>query len=74
MSPRDFSSSILKMETKLSSYYGMWLFMLKFVDDLAGSIYDILKFIIRSLSYLLVGMIIVAIPMYLIAWVFGFFK
>lgn len=48
--------------------------MLKFVDDLAGSIYDILKFIIRSLSYLLVGMIIVAIPMYLIAWVFGFFK
>lgn len=62
------------METKLSSYYGMWLFMLKFVDDLAGSIYDILKFIIRSLSYLLVGMIIVAIPMYLIAWVFGFFK
>lgn len=74
MSPIDFSSNILKMETKLSSYYGMWLFMLKFVDDLAGSIYDILKFIIRSLSYLLVGMIIVAIPMYLIAWVFGFFK
>ncbi|ENH95547.1 hypothetical protein J416_15557 [Gracilibacillus halophilus YIM-C55.5] len=48
--------------------------MLRFIDDLAGALYDILKFIIRSISYLLAGMIIVAIPMYLIVWVFSFFS
>lgn len=42
--------------------------MLRFVDDLAGAIYDIFKFIIRSISYLLAGAIIVAVPMYLIVW------
>ncbi|MBT2640402.1 MULTISPECIES: hypothetical protein [unclassified Bacillus (in: firmicutes)] len=47
---------------------------MKFIDDLAGSIYDIFKFIIKSLSYFLAGMMIVAIPMYLIVWVFGFLK
>ncbi|WP_202617832.1 hypothetical protein [Bacillus dakarensis] len=45
--------------------------MLRFVDDLAGAIFDVFKFIIRSLSYLLAGMIIVAIPMYLIVWLVG---
>ena len=48
--------------------------MLRFVDDLAGAIYDILKFIIRSISYLLAGAIIVAVPMYLIVWLFGLFQ
>ena len=48
--------------------------MLRFVDDLAGAIYDILKFIIRSISYLLAGAIIVAAPMYLIVWLFGLFQ
>ncbi|MCH7324050.1 hypothetical protein LZ480_19505 [Solibacillus sp. MA9] len=48
--------------------------MLRFIDDLAGAIYDIFKFIICAISYLLAGMIIVAVPMYLIVWVFGFFQ
>ncbi len=48
--------------------------MLKFVDDLAGAIYDIAKFVIRSIGYLLAGMVIVAIPMYLIVWVFDWFQ
>jgi len=48
--------------------------VLRFVDDLAGAIYDIFKFIIRSISYLLAGAIIVAVPMYLIVWIFGLFQ
>jgi ABC-type multidrug transport system permease subunit len=47
---------------------------LRFVDDLAGAIFDIFKFIVRSISYLLAGMIIVAVPMYMIAWLFGLFQ
>lgn len=45
---------------------GSGVIMLRFVDDLAGSVYDIFKFIIRSISYLLAGMIIVAVQIYLI--------
>ncbi|MDZ5472960.1 hypothetical protein SM124_14675 [Bacillus sp. 31A1R] len=48
--------------------------MVRFVDDLAGAIYDIIKFIIQSVGYLLAGGIIVAIPMYLIVWLFGLFQ
>ncbi|MFC4403837.1 hypothetical protein [Gracilibacillus xinjiangensis] len=44
-----------------------------FVDDLAGAIYDILKFLLSAVSYLLAGAIIVAIPMYLIVWCFDLF-
>ncbi|MBU5214908.1 hypothetical protein [Heyndrickxia oleronia] len=47
---------------------------MRFVDDLAGALFDIFKFILRSISYLLAGMIIVAVPMYMIAWVFGLFQ
>ncbi|WP_442600079.1 hypothetical protein [Neobacillus sp. D3-1R] len=48
--------------------------MLRFVDDLAGAIYNAIKFIIRSVSYLLAGMLIVAVPVYLIVWIFGLFQ
>lgn len=44
--------------------------MLRFFDDLAGSIYDVLM----SISYFFAGIIIIAAPMYLIAWVFGLFN
>ncbi|MDQ0216885.1 hypothetical protein J2S13_003383 [Oikeobacillus pervagus] len=44
--------------------------MLKFVDDLAGAIYDIFKFLITSLCYLLAGMLIVGVPLYLLAVLF----
>ncbi|MEC1376887.1 hypothetical protein P9D39_21555 [Heyndrickxia oleronia] len=47
---------------------------MRFVDDLAGALFDIFKFILRSISYLLAGMIIVAVPMYMIAWLFGLFQ
>lgn len=43
--------------------------MLRFVDDLAGAIYDILKFVVRSVSYLLAGMVMVAVPIYLFVWI-----
>ncbi|WP_183041115.1 hypothetical protein [Salipaludibacillus neizhouensis] len=48
--------------------------MWRFVDDLAGALYDIFKFILWSISYLLAGMIIVAVPMYLIVLVVGYFQ
>ncbi|WP_186580219.1 hypothetical protein [Aquibacillus kalidii] len=48
--------------------------MLRFVDDLAGAIYDVIIFIIKSISYLLAGGIIVAIPTYLFVWLFGMFQ
>ncbi|WP_197280052.1 hypothetical protein [Bacillus sp. FJAT-27251] len=48
--------------------------MVKFVDDLAGAIYDVFKFIMKSISYLLAGMIMVAVPTYLIVWIFGLFQ
>lgn len=47
---------------------------MRFVDDLAGSVYDILKFLIKSISYLLAGMVIVAVPMYLVVWIFNLFQ
>jgi hypothetical protein len=50
------------------------MLMIKFIDDLAGSIYDILKFIITSISYFLAGMIIVGVPLYLVVWVTGLFR
>ena len=48
--------------------------MLRFIDDLVEAVSDIFTFIIRSISYLLAGMIIVAVPMYIIVWVFGLFQ
>jgi hypothetical protein len=54
--------------------FWVWFLVLRFIDDLVGAVSDIFKFIIRSISYLLAGMIIVAIPMYLIVWVFGLFQ
>jgi hypothetical protein len=47
------------------------LLVVKFVDDLAGAIYDVFKFILKSICYLLAGGIIVAIPMYFIVWLFS---
>ena len=40
--------------------------MLKFIDDFAGAIFDILKLI----SYFIAGFILVAIPLYLIVIMF----
>lgn len=48
--------------------------MLRFVDDLAGAIYDLVKFIIRSLCYLFAGMAIVAVPIYVVVWILGLFQ
>ncbi len=50
------------------------LLVFGFTDDLAGAIYDIFRFIIKSIGYLIAGMIIVAVPMYLIVWVFSLFQ
>lgn len=45
--------------------------MASFIDDLAGAIYDFFKFIFMSICYLIAGMLIVGIPLYLIALVFS---
>lgn len=47
--------------------------MLKFIDDIAGSLYDIMKFLVRSLCYFLTGVLIVAIPLCAIVFVFQAF-
>ncbi|WP_167399165.1 hypothetical protein [Planococcus maitriensis] len=41
---------------------------MKFVDDLAGAIYDILIWILWGFSYLAAGALIVGAPLYLIAF------
>ncbi|UOE94105.1 hypothetical protein [Alkalihalobacillus sp. LMS39] len=48
--------------------------MMKFVDDLVGAIYDVFKFIMRSIGYFLVGTIIGAVPIYLIVCIIGLFQ
>jgi hypothetical protein len=48
--------------------------MRSFVDDLAGAIYDFIKFIIKSLCYLFAGMLIVGVPMYVVAWLINIFN
>ncbi len=45
--------------------------MARFIDDLAGSIYDVFKFIFKCICYLIAGMLIVGVPLYLIALVFN---
>ncbi|MER2125475.1 hypothetical protein [Solibacillus sp.] len=40
--------------------------MLKFIDDLAGAVFDVLKLV----SYFIAGVILVAIPLILIAKLF----
>ncbi|MFL0507176.1 hypothetical protein ACH0B5_15660 [Ureibacillus sp. 179-F W5.1 NHS] len=44
--------------------------MLRFIEDLVGSIYDFFKFLLSSLSYLLAGMLIVGVFMYLFVFLF----
>ena len=45
--------------------------MARFIDDLAGAIYDYFKFTFTSICYLVTGMLIVGVPLYLIALVFS---
>ncbi|NYF26120.1 hypothetical protein [Sporosarcina sp. JAI121] len=45
--------------------------MARFIDDLAGAIYDFFTFIFTSICYLVAGMLIVGVPLYLIALVFS---
>ncbi|MFP3918194.1 hypothetical protein U5N28_10320 [Lysinibacillus telephonicus] len=44
--------------------------MIRFVDDLAGAIFDFFKFILTSLCYLFAGMLIVGVPLFLLATLF----
>lgn len=47
--------------------------MLSFIDDLAGAISDVIKFIFTSICYVLAGTLIVGVPMYIIAIIFKSF-
>ncbi|WP_199677429.1 hypothetical protein [Lysinibacillus yapensis] len=44
--------------------------MTRFIDDLAGAVYDFFKFILTSLSYFIAGMLLVGVPLFLLAMVF----
>ena len=44
--------------------------MLKFVDDFAGAVFDILKSTLYYISYFIAGFTLVAFPLYLIAKIF----
>jgi len=44
--------------------------MARFIDDLTGAIYDFFKFIFKCIYYIIAGMLIVGVPLYLIALVF----
>ncbi|WP_407271132.1 hypothetical protein [Radiobacillus sp. PE A8.2] len=46
----------------------------RFIDIIAGTIYDTINFFAKPFSYLIAGGIIVAIPVYLIVWIFGLFQ
>ncbi|KYD03521.1 hypothetical protein [Heyndrickxia sporothermodurans] len=48
--------------------------MKKFIDDLAGAIYDSFKFVFRCICYILSGMLIVGVPLYIIALIFKMFN
>ncbi|WP_010095208.1 hypothetical protein [Ornithinibacillus scapharcae] len=45
-----------------------------FIDDLAGAIYDVFKFIFRSICYIVAGMVIVGVPMYLLILISNLFN
>ncbi|MGE7918056.1 hypothetical protein ACQKM9_03785 [Viridibacillus sp. NPDC093762] len=47
--------------------------MFRLIDDLAGAIYDFFKFVLTSISYVVTGLLIVGIPLYIIASVFEWF-
>ena len=47
--------------------------MLKFIDDLAGAIYDVLKEGIKLFCYFYAGVLIVGVPLFLIAKFFELF-
>lgn len=44
--------------------------MLGFIDDLAGAIYDVMKMLLKGLGYIFAGMLIVGVPLYLLAMIF----
>lgn len=44
--------------------------VLGFIDDLAGAIYDVMKIPLKCISYLLAGMLIAGVPLYLLAMIF----
>lgn len=46
--------------------------MFRFIDDLVGSISDLIKFLITSLGYLIAGMLLVGVPLYLLVQLIGF--
>ncbi len=48
--------------------------MLKFIDDLAGAIRDLFKDIFTAICYLLAGGLIVAVPVYIILFIFDAFS
>lgn len=45
----------------------------KFINDFAGAVYDSFKFLFKSSCYLLAGMFIVGVPLYLVALIFSMF-
>lgn len=46
---------------------------MKFIDDLAGAIRDIARWIIWGISYFIAGTLIVGVPLYAIVFIFNWF-
>ena len=47
--------------------------MLKFIDDFAGAIFDVSKYLFILFCYLLACMLIVGVPLFLLAKLFELF-
>jgi hypothetical protein len=60
------------VKLKLTSLSAGEVVVVRFVNDLIGVIYDLFKFIIKSLCYLVAGMIIAGVPIYMFVWLFSY--
>jgi len=47
--------------------------MLKFIDDFAGAIFDVSKYLFKLFCYFLAGILIVGVPLFLLAKLFELF-
>ncbi|MFC4712390.1 hypothetical protein [Planococcus dechangensis] len=46
---------------------------MKFIDDLAGAIRDVARWILWVFSYFVAGILLVAVPLYVIVFLFEWF-
>jgi len=47
--------------------------LMKFIDDLAGAIRDVARWILWGFSYFVAGILLVGVPLYVIVFLFEWF-